>query len=121
MTRVAKTADFSLHVLLPVITGFAIYFLYSKATISNVLLRNYFPDYVWCYSLTNSILIIWKRRVNFNWCIVIVLFSFAIEVLQYLHVINGTADPIDLIIYVLAILTALVTNHFIHKIQIQSS
>jgi hypothetical protein len=45
----------------------------------------------------------------------IILFSFATETMQYLQIIVGTADPIDFIVYVLAISTALGTNQLFIK------
>jgi hypothetical protein len=62
------------------------------------------PDGLWMLALTITILLIWDFRIHkkcLTWIAITISAGTAFEFLQYLHLIDGWFDPIDLI-YMLA-------------------
>jgi hypothetical protein len=55
--RRATIIDFTLNVVLPIVTGMAIYFAADKLSL-NKFIRNQLPDGLWAYSLISCTLII---------------------------------------------------------------
>jgi hypothetical protein len=98
-------------VILPLLLGIGIYEL-SNATVLNGFFRNYLPDGLWAFSLVSSLLIIWNRRIKIFWIVLIFIFYISFEIFQYIKVINGTGDYIDVLIYFGFSTIALLTNKY---------
>ena len=103
--------DIFFNVILPLLLGIGIYEL-SNATILNGFFRNYLPDGLWAYSLVSSLLIIWNRRIKIFWIVLIFIFYIAFEVFQYIKVIDGTGDYMDVLIYFGFSTATLLTNKY---------
>lgn len=119
-----------LNIVIPLLTGFVIYSIYRPDTyISNIIYVNmsfildfaeypvflqkffrfYLCDILWAYSLTFAVQIIisLKGRYLIILFAVCSLFEIAIEAFQYFGFLNGTFDPLDIILEIFASLTAI--------------
>jgi len=103
--------DFFLNAVLPVILGLGVYYAAYCFKI-NEYVRNELPDGLWSYSLMSSILIVWERKINFFWTVIIFCFCVLFEILQELQLINGTGACIDIAIYFVFLMLALITNKY---------
>ncbi len=72
----------------------------------------YLPDYLWALSLNCGLNIIFKpRRIGSVICAVTVfIIGILYEIFQYLGLIIGTGDIIDIILYLLAGITVNIIN-----------
>jgi hypothetical protein len=109
--RIPKCVDASINIILPVISGIYIYF-YSNHYSSNGFIRNQLPDGLWAYAFCSAILIIWNRQMNTFWLLVLFLIFIIIELLQYLQVIRGTGDILDIAVYFAFSGITFLTNKF---------
>ncbi|HLP47034.1 MAG TPA: hypothetical protein VK469_13870 [Candidatus Kapabacteria bacterium] len=109
-----KLVDICINVILPLGLGFIFYFLPVGQFV-----RNYLPDGLWAYSLTSMILIIWNRRINSSWIIILIGFFLIFESLQYLQLVNGTGDIVDILFYLFFFFIALITNTIIINMKNQ--
>lgn len=75
-------------------------------------IKCYFPDGLWAYAFLSVILIIWDRIVNPFWLTAAFLFALLFEVFQYVQLVRGTADTIDVIVYYTCFIIALMLNNF---------
>lgn len=80
--------------------------------LNNKFVKFYFVDYLWAFSFSCWLHIIVKpTRTSSVLCTFIVFFSgLFYELLQYFHVINGTGDIVDILLYLLAGLTVNIIN-----------
>jgi hypothetical protein len=103
--------DIIINIISPILIGL---FIYRISFVSvNSLIKNYFPDALWAYALTSSILIIWKREVNYFWLLLVIIFFVIFEILQYLHFVEGTGDVWDVFAYLIATFIAIIINKFV--------
>jgi hypothetical protein len=103
--------DIIINVILPILIAV---FIYRISFVNeNALIKNYFPDALWAYALASSILIIWKREVNYFWLFIIIVFFVVFEILQYLHFIKGTGDVWDVLTYLIATFIAIIINNIL--------
>jgi hypothetical protein len=103
--------DIIINIISPILIGL---FIYRISFVSvNSLIKNYFPDALWAYALTSSILIIWKREVNYFWLLIVIIFFVIFEILQYLHFVEGTGDVWDVFAYLIATFIAIIINKFV--------
>jgi hypothetical protein len=109
--RKAQILDLLINVLFPLSIGISIYFVSGKVGV-NRFIRNEIPDGLWAYSLISVILIIWQRKIKAFWICATLLFFLLFELLQYFHVINGTGDWQDVVIYFCFSYIALASNNF---------
>ena len=117
---IAKQKDAICNVILPVIAGSLFYLLPPTGQLLQFL-RNYLPDGLWAYAFFSCILIIWQRHINFAWILITILIVTAFELLQSQHIIRGTGDFFDLVIYLVFGGIALFTNkYFILKFNSKS-
>lgn len=93
-----KLLDISFHTILPLLIGCLIYFFENTSPFIKGL-ANYIPDGLWSYSLVSFMLIVWKLQIPYTWVLGIILMFVLTEYLQFLNVIPGTGDIIDLLIY----------------------
>ena len=121
-----KNNQILLHVIIPMIIGGFIYiifreenllmfswfnslgagnlidflrFHFSKYHIPHWIVFNY-PDGVWIYSFVSLMLIIWskiKSNTKFIWLIIVPILGICAEIGQYINLVPGTYDQIDLI------------------------
>lgn len=77
------------------------------APLSCNFLRYYLPDYLWCLSLNYSLIAIFTpaKSVLFLCSATAVCSGIIWELLQYTHVISGTGDWLDVMMYLLAGIT----------------
>lgn len=107
--------------MLPIIVGATIYILYSPNTIfvqllnncfnirnldgnivSNIL-RNYFCDFCWSYSLAFTISYIYKDSLSLTTSILVpISVGITLEIMQLTGIISGTYDTLDVISELLA-------------------
>jgi len=110
--NIVKQNDILWNVALPLCVGLL---LYSLGTEIPSIVRNYVPDGLWAYAATSSILITWQRRPNRFW-LAITLFLFVVfECLQYLQVLTGTGDVLDLLVYLFGYALSILFNSMVTK------
>lgn len=97
----------TVHVLLPLVSGSAIYALYREysfvylgtfSPVHNIIAYN-LPDGLWQYSFSSSMLLIWKNTTPqplFVWFSVAAVIGLLAEIAQYFNVLCGTFDLIDI-------------------------
>ncbi|MCZ2297942.1 MAG: hypothetical protein LC134_00525 [Chitinophagales bacterium] len=78
------------------------------------------PDFCWLYALLFLQTAIWKGTGKIPLSLIIALYVIPIltELFQYLHIISGTGDIIDIIAYLLAITLhyySQILNHHTHE------
>jgi hypothetical protein len=104
-----KTIDFILHTIVPVILGCIIY-ITGDAHVLPMLLQNHLADGLWAYAFLSCILIIWDRKSNLTWIVLTIVISILFELFQYWHLVSGTGDLWDVVVYLLFFLLALQIN-----------
>lgn len=81
------------------------------------------PDALWVYSFSSIYLILWKNQINY-WLIFPLYFGCLFEIAQALKLFEGTYDPIDLslslIAFILSIFINQLTKNNEKKLQINS-
>lgn len=115
------------------ILGFLIYLLFRENTIITTqisyiidleplrnlflgvksdFLKYYLVDFLWALSLSCGLHIIFKPKIKGSLIcsLTVVTLGTVFEMLQFLNVINGTGDILDVISYILAALTVNVIN-----------
>ena len=102
-----RLLDILINILLPILIGCLLYSIDERLTIIN-----YLPDGLWSYSLISTILIVWQRLPNFFWIMISFILFPAFEYLQFVHFINGTGDFIDVLVYLICGLIAIMSNNF---------
>jgi hypothetical protein len=112
--KITKRFDIILNVISPILLGYLIYFIYSIEQFS-IVIKNYLPDGLWAYSFISMILVIWHRQLNLCWMISAYLLAACFEVFQYLKLVPGTADIIDVTVYIIFITIGIGTNNFFRK------
>lgn len=75
-------------------------------------LKYYFPDYLWTFSLSCGLIAIFGPKLKgvAMCCLTSFLLGVVWEILQFIGVVSGTGDILDVIMYLLAALTALLIN-----------
>lgn len=106
--------DSLLNVVLPLCIGAFIYFAGTLIPIP-VIVKNFAPDALWAYALASSLLIAWDRTLHFGWLISGGILLISIELLQFFRIIQGRADYIDIIVYLIAYSLAVILNPFFKK------
>ena len=99
--------DVLLNVIIPILLGSLFYLCTLPYP---YILRFYIPDALWAYAFTSIILIIWERVYNILWLSIIVVFFCVFELLQFLGILPGTGDLIDVLTYCISFLCALLLN-----------
>lgn len=107
--------DLQLNVLIPLLTGLLIY-LYKDELQLPTIISNYIPDGLWAYAFLSAILIVWQRSVNVLWCIMPFIVALLFEVFQYLQLVEGTGDIVDIVIYYVCFSVAISTNKFFKQL-----
>jgi hypothetical protein len=112
--RLRKPADILVNVISPVLAGCLIYYG-GHAQQLPALVQNYLPDGLWAYAFISAILIIWNRQIHPTWLIIVCLLAAGFELLQYLQLISGTADMIDIAVYLICIGLGVLINYFLKE------
>lgn len=110
-----QLTDLLLNTVLPLLLGSLYYFPLSANASSISFGSQYIPDGLWAYAFASCLLIIWERRVKAGWLLIASATSIFYELLQYLQMVNGTADFFDLLVYHIFAGMALWSNHFFSK------
>ncbi len=103
------------NVLIPLFLGLVLYGLNNKSILPQVV-ENHISDGCWAYALQSCILIIWNRKINTFWIIVTALVAISYEMLQYLFILKGTGDMLDIITYLFFLGIAFYSNAFFVKL-----
>jgi hypothetical protein len=109
--RLSVKQDSFLNIILPVLVGNYLYFMSFNVSLTGFW-RNQLPDGLWAYALISSVLIIWNRQINIFWISIIYIIFISFEALQHFHLISGTGDWLDIIIYFSFSTGSLLTNKF---------
>ena len=68
----------------------------------NEIIRNYGPDFLWSVAFTIAIQVILSlRKEKIHMLLLCCVLGVLYEIMQLLHLVNGTADIIDVIVYFL--------------------
>ena len=108
---IQRSTDLFLNILFPVLAGFVTY----CDAVRNVLhpfFKDHLADACWAYALMSAILIIWDRNINKTWVLVTFLIATGFEHLQFIHVLPGTGDLIDVITYIIFFIITIILNSF---------
>ena len=105
--------DAILNVIFPVSVGGIIYYVHT-----NSFIRNHLPDSLWAYALTSAILIIWDRKIHFFWIFFVLIAFIIFELLQSIHILEGTGDILDIGVYLAFAGIALFTNNYFTKLRL---
>jgi hypothetical protein len=94
----ARGKVFLFTVVLPVLLGALIYtsgfiILYLQP------IRNYLPDGLWAFALISILYFIWQGQPKLLWLIAAAVVFVLFELFQATGIIEGTGDPIDVLIY----------------------
>lgn len=98
-----------INIIFPVVTGCLIYQYKYFAD----YIINYLPDALWSYALCYCLLLIWDNQMNYFWAIILFSLFVLFELFQYLHIINGTGDILDILTYLISSIVAFLTNKYI--------
>ncbi len=81
--------------------------------LENDFLKYYFVDYLWALSLSCWLHLIFlpKMKGSFVCSITVVFLGVLFETLQFTKLVNGTGDILDVISYLLAVLTVNIINY----------
>lgn len=109
--RLSLKQDSFLNIILPVLAGNYLYFMSFNVSLTGFW-RNQLPDGLWAYALISSVLIIWNRQINIFWISIIYIIFISFEALQHFHLISGTGDWLDILIYFSFSTSSLLTNKF---------
>lgn len=92
--------------VLPFIVKIQEFFLFADSD----FLKYYFPDYLWCLGLCCALIAIHTPKLKsvLLCSTVSVICGMAWELSQYIGIINGTGDILDIIMYLLAGVTAVI-------------
>lgn len=90
------------------LSAYSLYFLrLYRDAFPDMLLYNV-PDFLWAFSLSTVICILWGFRKEASlWCMALLLLACSCEGGQYIGFIPGTFDALDLLSYVAGVLFAL--------------
>ncbi len=109
--------DIFLNCVLPLLCGVLLYRFCTPFS-NNVAIQNYLPDGLWAYALVSTMMIVWNRRIHSTWLLIVFSSFVILEALQYGHLMPGTGDVCDILVYFLFGSFALATNNFFkHKYQ----
>ena len=117
---IKKDGFYILNIIVPIIIGGLIYLLYGDVLFLKVInnyidiktlehnvftniLRNYFCDFCWSYSLAFALSYIYKESISIKISIVLpISIGIILEFLQLIGLINGTGDLLDIFSELLA-------------------
>lgn len=109
-----RKIDFLLYVVTPLLIGTVVYSIKSVSNSYNFI-KIFLPDGLWSYSFISCVLLIWDRHIKIEWMITTFTIFILIEVMQYFHVMNGTGDILDVLVYFTFASCALFTNKYHSK------
>jgi hypothetical protein len=118
--KFGKRSDVFLNIIVPLFLGLLIYWTGKTASIPAPI-RNYLPDSLWAYAFISTILIIWDRAINISWIAIVFLAACCFEGLQWVHVIAGTGDIADIVVYFLSFTIALLSNAYFKTLILTQS
>lgn len=76
----------------------------------------YLPDFLWSLSLCCGLYAIYPlKRYTWLWGAITFLYGCLWELMQVLCVVSGTADTIDIFLYLTAAVTVVIINYFLNK------
>jgi hypothetical protein len=104
-----KSIDLTINTIVPVILGSMIY-ITGSVHVLPVLLQNHLADGLWAYAFISCMLITWDRKFNLTWIVLTIVISILFELFQFWHLVAGTGDIWDVVIYLLFFSLALLIN-----------
>jgi len=120
----------TIFTIVPLIVGMIIYLFFRKDNIlifdllnfnasKNLffelprLINSYLTDFLWIFSFTSLMLYIWRKNLNLNnfiWIVLPLIFAIIFEFLQKQGIVNGTYDKFDILTYILGNFIAIIIN-----------
>jgi len=72
------------------------------------IIRSYMPDMLWAYALVFSLMLVTGNKTAYIWKIFVIasMFSTIMEIFQITEYVKGTFDTMDIIVEIIAELTA---------------
>lgn len=109
--KTSYLSDLLLNSIVPIALGG---FLYLAVDLSSApgFIKNHLADGLWAYAFLSTLLIIWERQIPKSWLFIPFIVAVSFEALQYLHIINGTADVLDIATYFISFIISLLLNPF---------
>jgi hypothetical protein len=107
-----KKLDILINIIAPLLIGLVIYH-FSGQLKEAAFIRNQFPDGLWAYALSSSVLILWDREIKLAWLAAISVVFIMFEAFQYMHLIAGVGDVVDVVAYFIFFGLSLLTNIFL--------
>lgn len=132
MVTAARYRQFAIHVAMPTAIGAMIYVLFRSTSLlvfdwlktlgllqlnlhlremcSGIRLPDWLlyslPDGLWVYAVTSWMILIWASKPPLPWLLVGVALGFGGEIGQFIGIVPGTYQHLDLIFYALGFLAA---------------
>ena len=81
------------------------------------ILSFYLPDFLWACALCSGLFAVYplRARVGWIWGAVTLLYGVGWELLQWCAVISGTADTVDVFLYLAAAIVVVAINYKMEK------
>lgn len=114
-----KTADTLLNIVIPLLLGVMIYRMIPYVQLP-LFFKNHFPDACWAYAFISAMLIVWDRKVHPLWIVAVFMAAVGYEVLQFVHILPGTGDVRDIVVYFTAFGVGLLANQFLRPLYTPS-
>jgi hypothetical protein len=128
-----KKTQFLIFAVVSLLMGFIIYILFRPETyvtkwvvsvigsefsiyvppaFDNNFIKYYLPDYLWGLSLACGLHLIFlpKRKGSIAIALAVTFIGVLYEIMQYINLIIGTGDVLDVLLYLLAGFTAFLLN-----------
>ena len=98
--------------LFPLLIGIIIY---RNSFVFDPWVSNYLPDGLWSFSFTSSLFFVQGEKKYFFNIILVVGLGITIEFLQLSNHIKGTFDFVDIVVYFIAAILAVIIDRFLKK------
>ena len=89
--------------LAALLLGFSVYFLSAKNCFDIPLIRNFLPDFLWMVSFMLALVPllkeVFKKHAIFISATICFLLSAVFELFQFLGILSGTGDILDVAVY----------------------
>ena len=72
------------------------------------------PDALWVYSFSSVYLILWNNQINY-WLLLPFFFGCLVEIAQAFKIFEGTYDPIDFLLSLIAFILSIYINQLTKK------
>ena len=112
--NLTKKYDIGINVIFPLLCGCLVYVISTDFNITSFV-KGHLADGLWAYSLISAVLIIWDRKMDILWITAIFLLAIFFEFAQYFHLLPGTGDFIDVLVYLTCFVIGIFLNKYFRK------